>query len=51
MTYCEGCKFYDQHWFEDKGYCNCDARKKPAEATNPACEDFKPLDGQTKLEV
>jgi len=49
VTYCECCKHFDQHWFEDKGYCNC--RKKQAEATDDACEDFKPLDGQIKLEV
>ena len=49
MTFCEGCKKYEQHWFKDRGYC--EARKKPAEATDQACEKFEPLDGQTKLEV
>ena len=49
MTFCEDCKKYEQHWYEDKGYC--EALRKPAEATDPACEKFEPLDGQTKLEV
>ena len=49
VTFCEGCKKYEQHWFEDRGYC--EAQRKPAEATDTACEKFEALDGQTKLEV
>ena len=49
MTYCECCRHYEQYFFEDRG--RCQKEKKPVEATDPACKNFEPLEGQTKLEV
>lgn len=49
MIFCEDCKYYEQHYFEDQGYC--ENKKKKAEATDPACDEFEPLEGQTRLEI
>lgn len=49
MIFCEDCKYYEQHYFEDQGYCQ--KEKKTAEATDLACDEFEPLEGQIKLEM
>lgn len=49
MVFCEDCRNYEQHFFEDQGFCQ--KKRKEAEATDLACDEFSPQDGQTKLEL
>lgn len=49
MIFCEDCRNYEQHYFEDQGFCQ--KKKKAAEATDPSCDEFEPLEGQTRLEI
>lgn len=49
MTYCECCKNFEQQYFEDRGECLVSGKAVGAESA--ACDDFKPLEGQMKLEV
>lgn len=49
MTFCEDCKKYEQHWYEDKGYC--EKHRRAAEATDPACDQYEAPEGQMKMEV
>lgn len=49
MIFCEDCRNYEQHFFEDQGFCQ--KKKQEAEATDPACDNFEPLEGQIKLEM
>lgn len=47
MTFCEDCQNFEQHYFEDQGFC--DKKNVEAEASDLACDEFEPLEGQTKL--
>ena len=49
MIFCEDCRNYERHYFEDQGYC--EKKKKTAEATDTACDEFEPLEGQIRLEM
>lgn len=49
MTFCEDCRNYEQHFFEDQGYCL--KLKNKTEATDIACDEFEPIEGQLKLEM
>lgn len=49
MVFCEDCKWYKQHYWEDKA--SCQKKQQPTEADKAACEGFEAPEDQTKLEV
>lgn len=49
MTFCEDCKWMQQHWWEDRTTCR--KKQKAVEATDPACEEYEAPEDQMKMEV